>query len=456
MNVNEYFYLTISDDQLSAKIDITDAYKTLDHPVDEVSFIRYLSDHNITYGLQREAITSITSSLSIDKFPLIIAKGTQAIDGNDGDITYTFNNCTKVERSQHWNFRDVMRIPTVKQGDQLAEITLPTEGRTGKNIYGKPIPARKGKKIKPLAGNNVKFVEDTLSYYAMMDGQVSVTDARIEVNEVYEIHEDLSMKTGNIDFIGSVIIHGDVPTGYQVNAGADIKVYGLVEAANIVAGGSVYISEGFAGMQKGRIEAEEDIHIGYINQGNVIAKNNVFVEHSILHSSSRAGGSIFCKKGNIIGGHLTVGNSIEAKDIGNRLNTETRIKFHENETLQKQEALEQDREELQHTLDQLTLIGDKLKRESVQDAKQRITLLRQRNSQQKVLNQLKEIDLKLSKLEESFDQQQQPELKVRNVLYPNVTIAFGKYKYRLDKEHFGVKISLVDKEVSIVSIESGS
>src|SRR5699024_7083456 len=106
----------------------------------------------------------------------------------------------------------------------------------------------------------------------------------IEVHEVYQVDETLSMKTGNLDFVGSIVIRSDVPTGYIVRAGGDIKVFGIVEAAEVHAGGSLFISEGLAGLQKGTITAGGDIHIGYINQGKAEAGDSIYVENSILHS----------------------------------------------------------------------------------------------------------------------------------------------------------------------------
>src|SRR5699024_12728695 len=96
----------------------------------------------------------------------------------------------------------------------------------------------------------------------MADGQIQLMNDRIQVQVVYEINESISMKTGNINFIGSIIIHGDVPSGYQIKAGGDVKIFGLVEAANITAGGSIFISEGFSGMKTGVLKVGYDNMLG--------------------------------------------------------------------------------------------------------------------------------------------------------------------------------------------------
>src|SRR5699024_12523878 len=131
--------------------------------------------------------------------------------------------------------------------------------------------------------------------------------------------------------------------------------------------GSIFISEGFAGLQKGRIQAADDIHIGYINQGFAQAGHSIHVENSIIHSTCIARQRVFCQQGNIIGGSLSAGQSLEAKDVGNRLSTKTEINLGINKAVdQKEQKLLQEKEDLQATLEKLELIGKKLRRKQHQ------------------------------------------------------------------------------------------
>src|SRR5699024_9473342 len=135
----------------------------------------------------------------------------------------------------------------------------------------------------------------------------------------------------------SIVIHGNVPTGYTVKAKEDIKIFGIVEGATLLAGGSIFISEGMAGLGKGLLQAGKDIHIGYLNQGNISAGGSIHVENSIIHSKCDANEHLYLERGNIIGGSVSAAKSIEAKDIGNRMNTKTNIMFGMNESIHKKE-----------------------------------------------------------------------------------------------------------------------
>src|SRR5690625_3097862 len=170
---------------------------------------------------------------------------------------------TEVDRSEGWDFREVMKIPTVQKGDTLARIIPPTEGKDGRTVFNTVIQAKRGEPVKIRAGQNVIYDEKDLTFYATSDGQVSVSANRINIHSLYEVREDISLKVGNIDFIGSVHIHGDVPSGFTIKAVGDIKIFGLVEAAKIEAGGSVFISEGIAGDRKSTRLNSSHVAISY-------------------------------------------------------------------------------------------------------------------------------------------------------------------------------------------------
>ena len=70
---------------------------------------------------------------------------------------------------------------------------------------------------------------------------------------------------GNINFTGSVVIHGDVLEGYSVKAKGDITVMGIVEGARLSAGGDILLHKGMRGMRTGVLEAEGDITAKFLS-----------------------------------------------------------------------------------------------------------------------------------------------------------------------------------------------
>lgn len=453
-DIREFFNVVISDDRMSAEIHCETFPKKKEITLNEKVVGQFLSHYKIGFGMNDKLIKMFASNkLTFKDFPVQIAKGVPAKDGKDGTITYAFDYSSEIERGSDWNFRDIMRIPSVVKDQKLATITLPTKGEDGMNVLGQTVRAKPGRPVQTKAGKNVLFKEEDLSFYSAIEGQVSITERRIMVHPLYEVNESLSMKTGNLDFIGSIMIKGDVPSGYTVEAKGDIKIFGMVEAATVIAGGSVYVSEGLAGLQKGTIKAGENIHIGYINQGIVQTEDSIYVENSVIHSKVTANNEIFCQRGNIIGGTLSAGKLIEAKDIGNRLSTQTNINLGVNKTVDEEiTRLEVTKKELTSTLQKLTTLGERLKNTPL-DAKTRVTLLRQRNSRRKVMDEIKEIDDKLSQMNAFLGSEKEAALIVRNNMYPNVIIAFGKYKQRVDRMYNFVRVKIDQNEISIHALD---
>lgn len=452
-NLNKIFTINISDNSMLATISCTNLKLARDQKLTEDDFMTFLREHNIVFGINSEMVQRLINNISSVNFPLTIAKGVEPVDGEDGYIVYDveMDEKIKVSPDEKINFRDVIRIPTVKEGEKLATIVDPIKGKDGKNIFGEQIRHRPGKVVVVRAGKNVVYKEEDKTFYAKSEGQISINDYIINVHPVYEVNESLSMKTGNLDFIGSIIIRGDVPTGYQVKAGGDVKIFGLVEAAHIEAGGSIYISEGFAGLQKGKIKAGGDVHLGYINQGNVHAKGSIFVEQSIVHSTCVAARKVICKVGSIVGGSITASQLIEAKDVGNRLSTKTEINF----TLSidyyaEKEKLLNDKEQLEQRLTQLKKIGEKLTDKSLLNNPQiREMVKKQRHSLIQTNNELKQVMSNMQVLEEKIKTIDRPKLVVRHTLYPQVIVSFGKYKRNFQAESSFVYVTIEENEIVI-------
>jgi len=453
MDINELLAVTISNDLLKAEVVYHPTHTTeiQENVFTKEEILHFLKDNKVIYGLLMENIEKLIQKIDINDSPMLIAEGINKEDGLDGEIDYAISISTEVDHSFSGDFKDVMRLPVVDKNMKIASLIPPTKGKNGMTITGKEIKAHQGKMKLLRAGKNIHFNEDDQSFYASKNGLVSFHNNSIHICTVYEVNETLSMRTGNIDFNGSVIIRGDVPSGYTVRATGDVNVFGLIEAANIYSGGSVYVSEGISGLKKGVIEAGEDIFIGYVNQGIVRAGRDIHVENSILHSDCSARTSITCYRGNIIGGTLFAGQSIEAKNIGNHMHTTTTLVLGmENRVNEEKEQHEKEKETLRNNIDKIKMIQKKMKQtQSITDVKMRINLLKLTNSQQEMEKRLEEVDDKIKKINLSCTAVDLSDVKVSRTIYPNTTISFGKYQRKIDKDFTQAIVKLVQNDIII-------
>src|SRR5699024_10879161 len=99
-----------------------------------------------------------------------VAEGVDKRDGKPGEVKYFFDTTTDIDRTstedEEFDFRNVMRIPTVDKKEKLATIIAPTKGEAGKTVYGTPIKARQGRPVILRPGKNVSFNDITQSFQA--------------------------------------------------------------------------------------------------------------------------------------------------------------------------------------------------------------------------------------------------------------------------------------------------
>ncbi|UOQ43031.1 FapA family protein [Halobacillus salinarum] len=443
--------LSVSNDRLEAYLYHDSDFHLEEVSVDEIMGI--LEENHVLFGVDEEAVRLLSENIHSVDFPLVIAIGREAKHGKNGKVIFDHTFSMEIEEHEKVSFRDIIQIPSVKEGERIAVIEPPTKGTPGKNVLGEVLPAKPGKAPVIKAGKNTDYKGAEASFYSTINGKLSYEDRALNVQPLFEVAGDLDLKTGNLDFVGSVVIKGNVPSGYQVKAEGDVQVYGMVEGATICAGGSIHVAEGIAGLGKARIEAGQDVRVGYINQASVEAGGSIFAAHSILHSECVAKGSIYCQHGNIIGGSLSAGALVEAKDIGNRMSTKTEISIGLNRKVAEKQQdtakqLKKKREEEKKLHKLAEVLREKQETQGL-TVKDRITMLRQRNSLEVVEAEISHCLELLSELNASISDLTNAKVQVNGTMYPHVHLGFGKYQYKLLSPHKNVCATILDSEIVI-------
>lgn len=443
--------LLVSKDKFTVHVNIVKDATLLQIEQSEVYTL--LSKHGITFGIKRDVISQMIANIDDMFFPLLIAEGVAPVKGEDGFIKLeTVENYQDSRTDKVLNFRNVRQIPSVKAGQLVATIYPSKPGNPGRNVLGHPIAATHGKPYPLSVGKNI--VETNGQLYATMDGQISLSEKKISVLPVFEVNGDLNLKTGNIDFIGNVTIRGNVPSDYVVKAGGDISIYGIVEGAQLEAGGSIYISGGIVGFAKASIQAKGDIIASYINQGQVHAGKNIEVAGSILHSVCFATGSVHSLTGSIIGGLISAGDHVKAKDIGNASHTKTEIQIGINDRYSEEEKrirgeMDVTNAQLEKVLLILRKLSEKYKRTSTLSEDEILLLKRDKLTQTELTKKLELLESELIELSSKQNEATAKSLIATGSLYPNVYVQFGKYKRIINQLFHRVKAQLVNKEISI-------
>ncbi len=449
MGVATDYILRISNDRLSAvlELDIHDH----EYSISVGNLMSIMEKENIVFGVKMDVLAQIAENPASVEYPVIIANGMPNVDGEDSYLRSELEQ-TGLNEQKVFNFRSVLHIPSVKKGQLLATVVPPVDGTPGKDVTGRIVPAKPGRPLRIKAGNNVIF--EAGQFFAACDGQVSITQKSISVNPVYEVKGDLDLRTGNLDFVGNIVIKGNVPSGYELKAGGDIIVDGLVEAADLKAAGNIVIKGGVAGAMKGKVTAEGSVFANYLNQANVKAGQDIIVKLSILHSRLTAAGNVDCHTGTIIGGTISAGRDISVKELGNELFTKTELAVGWDPLLEKSEQeTNASIGTAKMNIRKLTEIELKLaelgRRAGTLTNEQRQMIAKQRNTRLKVEQSLGELLADLEFLQLEKQDRLNSCLSVYDKVFPNTKVYFGKYAFLTNQMYKNVSFHLENSEIMI-------
>ncbi len=365
--------------------------------------------------------------------PFLVAEAIIPVDGKDAYLSYNFETDpkklkAKVSESGNINYKE-NRIQNVIAGQPLATKIPAERGKGGKTVYGRYLEAKNGKDVQILLGKNVKFDKDGVTVVAEIDGEVMLFNGKITVEPV-KFLDAVNVKTGDIKFVGTVIIKGAVEEGYRVEA-TNIEVNGIVDKSYLEATGNIILSQGVFGKGEGYIKAGKSLWAKFINDTTVEVEENVIVSDSIVNSNVTAMKNIIVrgKKAQIIGGHLLATEEICAKKIGSpgggtettlEVGIDPRAKNRLLSLQKKQTDLTKEYDNLEldiQTLEQQKKLRKKLPLEK----EEKLTSLKNRNNEittelENISNEIESIQLHLRELKAVG------KVKVENIIYAGVKV----------------------------------
>ena len=424
--------IDISDDKMKVTLDYEPARGGEEITAEEIE--NKLKEEGVVQGIKREKLEKIAGSKE-EICGAVVAEGEKPEPGEDAALNYHCEiekeNIGTEREDGSINFFDRDLITNVEPGEVLVSREPPVEGEPGKTVTGEVVEPEKPKDVNLPAGKNVRVEDDKL--IAEEEGQVVKKRNKISVSPVYKVQGDLDLDIGNVDFVGSVVIAGDVQEGFQVKAEDDIEVKGKVFAADLEAGGGIKIHNGFIGKEKGSIKAGGDVEIKFIENGKVESGGSLIVGDAIMHSRVSAAEKIILKesgKGLIVGGRSRAGKEIEAGVIGSSLATDTMVEVGIDPGLKEklselEKKLEKNKQNMTKTKKALNML-EKLKEqkgELPQDKK--MMELRLKKTRKDLEESRQEMEERQEELKKRAGENRRGKIKVRKKVHPGVKISVG-------------------------------
>lgn len=321
--------LVVSKDSLSA--DLTVSPPTLGGTFPSLSELNSLcSQKGVVYGIKQDLLAQISEE-GICGNAMTIAEGQPAVNGANASVEVFVKMETrapKEDESGNVDLRDMGAITRITPGQVLAVKTPPTEGQDGKSVRGIDLRAKNGKDISFPGGPGTAVSEDGLQLLSAIEGCLSIINGKIHVLNIFTVEGDVDYSVGNIDFSGGVIVNGAVRDGFTVQAVGDVSINGVVEGALVRSSSNIIVSGGIRGTNKGKLEAEGDITIGFADQATLRSGKNMNIKNALLHSKVECGGTLTVlggQKSQITGGKIQAEKEVVCLTLGSEAETKTEV-----------------------------------------------------------------------------------------------------------------------------------
>lgn len=327
----------IAPDRMSAEVLVTaPAEGGQVATVEEV--LAHLKEAGVTFGVDVVAVEQAIADAMLPPDPsrvlerVKVAQGRQPTTGADAKIDYhaclTQASGRPKERPDGTvDLFDLSLVHNVSKGTVLAVMTPPACGEPGMTVLGVETPGKLGHEVWLKAGSGATLSEDRLTVTAAVDGHATLMHGEIAVTNVYNVNKDVGIETGNIQFVGSVVIRGNVHRGFSVKAVGDVEVHGSVDGGVVEAAGNVTVQYGISGGGHAGVVAGGAVKARFIESAEVRAGTSVWASDGILQSRVEAGATVevMGRRGAIIGGHVTAKNGVSARNIGSEMGAPTEL-----------------------------------------------------------------------------------------------------------------------------------
>ncbi|MBO5247115.1 MAG: DUF342 domain-containing protein [Eubacterium sp.] len=300
--------------------------------------VEYLTDvlhlNQIKIGILTENLQKMIDHRIFDR-EVLVAQGADPEDGKNGYFEYLFETNLSQKPIMLDNgtvdYKNIKMIELVEAGQEIAIYHPPTKGTNGYNLLAQFKIAKQGAELPALKGTGFERLEDGVTYCASVGGKITELNNRVNIFPVHELYGDVDLSTGNIEFNGDVIIHGNVLEGMSVKATGTITVDKVVESAYIDGKKGVILRGGVLGKNGAKIRSKGNVSALFFEYADVEVEGDIDAD-SFLDSRVYAGGQIRLngKKGCIVGGMTHAVRGVEAREIGNMVgaNTEVSVGVH--------------------------------------------------------------------------------------------------------------------------------
>jgi len=339
----------------------------------------------------------------------------------------------------------------VKTGDVIGQFITPTDGVDGRDVLGQTIAAKPGKPVGLKIDESI-VRDPSGELIVQIDGVLYRDDESASVRQLLEVPEYVDFSSGNIDFIGNVLVRQGVRDCFVVEATGSIEVKGLIEAATIKCGTDLVARGGMAGRERGYITVGGNFSGKYLDNIQGQIRGDMDLDREAINCELTIHGSIQSPRGTIIGGKIIVTGSVEVSAVGSGAGVATEL------VLGSVPRLEPFMAQLEKLIDQLTAQRDSI--EAEQKLMKKNTRMMTASDKERQTEILFEHQLAVTKIAEGIAAQEALAMRIKQYrtvdllihrkLFPGVLVTIGHQSYKIRNELRGPVKIILDANNNVV------
>jgi len=396
-----------------------------------------LQRSGVTQGLDQAAVEE---AVRFPGTPVVVAQGQAPEKGDDSRLEWHVDprptGLPLIMENERVDFHSLNLVQNVAK-DQILVTKIPaTRGTPGVNVEGRALEPTAGRDMPLPGGQNVYADPEGMRLFASVAGHVVIHGNRVSVLPVFEIKGNVDYSTGDVHFVGTVVVRGNVTSGFTVEAEEDIEVHGYVDAGFLQAGGNIHVRSGIQGAGRGSVKAAGNISARYVENAVVEAGGDVLVSDAIMHSRVSAGGKVAVtgNRGLIVGGTVRADQEVSAAVIGANLATATEVEVGANPALRDelrstQAALVQTEQSLERATSATRMLKELEQRGEPLPVEKKEALLKLVRSTYHLMGERETLTQRLLKLEEELEARKNGRVRVTDTIHPGVKVTIGRSSY---------------------------
>ncbi len=299
--------------------------------IDRPTLLELFSQAQITYGIMDSVIELFLQKPDKGE-KILVAQGKAPVAEEWNEFENYFDTSLKKEPTitpdQRINFKEKNFLENVVMQQILVQRKLSRPGCSGMDIHSDAIqPPVHYAAFPPGQNTHIADYDQNLLVSAI-NGYLLYDGVNVSVLPSFVVDGDIDYKTGNLLFIGDLLIKGDIKEGFEVKTGGNLTIEGLIEKAVVECNGNLTVKGGIIGSPLSTITVKGNCSTFYVENALVNCQGDMRVAKYSHHSMLKIGGQLFVgdeheHRASIIGGKTIVGKNVETYIIGNFHNTQT-------------------------------------------------------------------------------------------------------------------------------------